>query len=136
MAKQRVQHFSRLVKRGKHRQIVRGEHGLISDIQPAHHNLQPALEDFCGGLGINSNIKLGVWREVPAPGRTAHNHQTVNVEYAFRIMSQQQRNVGQGANCHQRHRLRGMHQRIANGLEGGFCHHLAVVFDKFIPFHT
>ncbi len=131
-----MQHFSRLVKLGERRQIVRGEHGLVSDIQPTHHNIQPALEDFRGSLGIDSNIKLGVGCEVPAPGRAAHNHQTVNVEYAFRIMGQQQRNVGQRANCHQRHGLRGMHQRIANRLEGGFCHRLAVVFDKFIPFHT
>ncbi len=51
-------------------------------------------------------------------------------------MGQQQRNVGQRTNRHQRHGLWGMHQRIANRLEGRFCHYLTVMFDKFIPLHT
>ena len=131
-----MEHFTGLVQRRQGCQIIRRQQRPIGDVQPAHDNLQPAVEDFRGGFRVDGNIEFGIRRKVAAARRAAHDHQPANVEHAFRILGQQQRNIGQRANRHQSDRLGSVHKRITDRLEGRLRQRLTLELNKVIPFHT
>lgn len=136
MAEQRVEHLSGLVQRGQRGKVLRRQHCPVRHVEPAHHDLQTAAKYAGRGFRIDSNIELRIRRKVTAPGGTAHDHQPANIKATFRVLRQEQRNIGQRTNRHQRNRLLSMHQRIANGLKGRFRQWLTVMLDKIIPFHA
>ena len=108
----------------------------MGDVQATHHDLQPATEHAGSGFGIDGDIELCGRRKVAAPCRAAHQHQLADGECALRIMGKQQRDVGQRANGHQRHRLRTGHQPIAYRLERRRCQRLSLMIDKVVSRQT
>ena len=131
-----MEHFTGLVQRRQRRQIIRRQQRPVGDVQPAHHNLQPAVEHFRGGFRVDSDIEFRIRREVAAARRAAHDHQPANIKHAFRVLGQQQRYIGQRANRHQGDRLGSMHKRITDSLEGRLRQRLTLMLNKVIPLHA
>ena len=94
VAKQRVQHFPGLIQRWQSGEVIRRQHRLIGDVQPAHDDIQPAVEHFSRRFRVDGDVKFRIRRKVAAPGGAAHDHQATDVKAAFGILGQQKRNVG------------------------------------------
>ena len=66
VAKQRVQHFPGLIQRWQSGEVIRRQHRLIGDVQPAHDDIQPAVEHFSRRFRVDGDVKFRIRRKVAA----------------------------------------------------------------------